>query len=117
MSQRSANPDLEMASRLIMVRKYLKLTQGELGEVVGLSQPMIAQIEKGVKEAPVSVFKMLFLKHNISPLFMMALDTKMEAKKVKKDLIPDLSELLADMEIMKAQVKQLEQALKIKSEK
>ena len=47
---------MEIAKIIINIRQRLNLTQAELAEKIGKSQPLIAQYEKGNAMPPADVF-------------------------------------------------------------
>jgi len=97
--------DQQAAKRFKLVRKFLKLNQSETAEICGSSQAMISKIEKGVKEIPQQAIKMLFIKKNISADYLINGSVNMEFKKSGgSELVTNIRELQAEMEIMKSQL-------------
>jgi transcriptional regulator with XRE-family HTH domain len=112
MSSREVNPDVQIAARFKQVREFLKLNQVQMGELCKISQPMVASIEKGVREIPVSVLKILFIEKNISPAFMFTGEEKMEYKSTKDTMLSRMiRDMSADMEVMKAEIKAMKKSM------
>lgn len=121
MSSPETQIDQAAAKRFAMVRAYLKtklgkMSQTDIGEVCGVTQGMIAHIENGIREIPFSALKALYLKYNISPTYIIAGDVKIEPAKADKTLLTDTADLRAEIEILRAQIKKMEQDIRILSQ-
>jgi len=115
------NIDQAAAKRFAMVRTYLKnklgkMSQTDMGELCGVTQGMIGHIENGIREIPFSALKALYLKYNISPTYIIAGDGKIEPNKADKTLITDTADLRAEIEILNARIKKMEQDIRILSQ-
>lgn len=105
MSSKSPQIDQQAAKRLLLVRQHLGLNQEEMAELCDLSQGMVSYIEKGKREIPQNVFKILFIRKNISPVYILAGVGPIEYKKIKADY--DLQDLKTEIEIIKGQLEKL----------
>lgn len=113
MSQSPTTPDMQIAKNFKLVREYLKLNQVDMAVVCGISQPMVTQIENGKRELPIHAVKNLFLKKNISPAFVLANQGPKEYKKETENLITSITDLRAELEIMKGEITRLKVREKI----
>lgn len=100
MSAKADVIDPTLGIRFKNVRNYLKLTQAEMAELCEVSQTTISMVEKGLRDLPTSVLKILFIKKNISPTYIITGEGGMEYKKTPGG--KELTELRAELEIVKA---------------
>lgn len=107
MPSKTPSIDKAAAKRFYLVRKFLKLNQEGMAELCEISQSMVSLIEKGEREIPQSVFKILFLKRNINPAYIIVGGVELEYRKVEKGLMTNVRDLKAEIEIMKADIKLL----------
>ena len=59
-----------MKSRILQVRKYLKLSQKEFGDALGVSRDVIANYENGRVIPPNSILKLLCSAYSINPVWL-----------------------------------------------
>lgn len=122
MSPEQVKIDQGAAKRFGMVRTHLKnktgkMLQSDLAEVCGVTQGMIGHMENGRREITFNVLSILFTKFNINPSFIIiGGDEEIEYKKPSKTLITDTRELRAEIEILRARIKKMEQDIRILSQ-
>jgi transcriptional regulator with XRE-family HTH domain len=100
--------DQQAAKRFTLIRKHLKLNQTELAEACNISQSAVAKIEGSSLDIPQAVIKVLYIKFNISPVYLVAGEPPMVYKKQNvSSLVKSIPDLQADVEMLKGQVKLL----------
>jgi hypothetical protein len=82
-----------------------------------ISQGMVSLIEKGEREISQAVFKILFIKKNISPMYLIVGEGTIENRKEDKgsSLVTNLKDLKAEIEVMKSQIKLLNSMKEMKN--
>jgi transcriptional regulator with XRE-family HTH domain len=113
MSQSPTTTDLQIAKNFKLIRtEVLKLKQGDMAALCGISQPMVTHIENGNRELPIHAVKNLYLKKNISPLFILANQGPKEYQKKDDNLITSITDLRTEIEIMKGEIERLKAMVK-----
>jgi transcriptional regulator with XRE-family HTH domain len=114
MSTKAADIDSQASKRFALVRKKLGLNQSEMSEVCNVTQAMVSYIESGTKDIPREAIKNLYVKHKVSPLYIIVGELPMiYAKDESKALITNISTMNTELEILKAYVRRLEQRIDI----
>lgn len=113
--------DQGAAKRFKLVRAYLKkktgsMSQAQLADACGLTQGMIGHIENGIREIPYPALKALYVKYNISPLYIIAGGVKIEVDKAEKASLASTIDIRSEIEILSARMKKMEQDIRILSQ-
>lgn len=84
---------MEIAERIKLLRKHLKLSQEAFGNRIGLKKASISALEKGVSNLTESTAKLICLEFNISYLWLTTGEGPMKEDKNENDIaIEKLSE-------------------------
>lgn len=122
MPPRPAIIDKQAAGRLAIVRDYLgkkykKLSQGEIAVKCETTQSSISKMERGDIDIPQHVLKGLFIHFNINPNYIIiGKDCTIEFKKETKTLVTDTRELRAEIEILSANMRKMQEDIRIISQ-
>jgi len=113
MPPRKQPVDIEMCKRFALVRKSLKLNQGQLAVELGVDRTYVVLIENGTREVPMLAVKKLLLKFNVSPAYIIAGVDEIEYKSPgsSNTFSGRVKEMELDIEILKAEVIKLKKAL------
>ncbi len=115
MPPKAAIINKDAAKRLRLVREYLNLSQADLSEATGVNQSTIAKMELGHTAITSYILERLFIKFNISPLYIVVGKEGIEYKVEKKTLITDTRQLRAEMLVMRAELEKAKQDINILS--
>lgn len=116
MTPRPVIVDKQAAKRLVIVRKYLKLSQVDLAEACGTIQSTISKMELGILDMQQFFIKALFMKFNISPTYLIAGEGPIEYRKEDKTLITDTRELRLEIEVLRGEILKMKQDIRILSQ-
>lgn len=116
MTPRPVIVDKQAAKRLVIVRKYLKLSQVDIAAACGTIQPTISKMELGILDMQQFFIKALFFKFNISPTYLIAGEGPIEYKKEDKTLITDTRELRLEIEVLRGELLKMKQDIRILSQ-
>lgn len=114
--------DQEAAKRFLLVMEYLKKkydisSQTELAKACGVTQGMIGHIVNGRRAVPFDMMKLLYIRYGILPTFIVAGAGPMSTSEDGKTLVTDTRELRAEIEVLSARMKKMEQDMRILSQK
>lgn len=83
----------KLGSRLKAARESLHLTQGDLAEILQIHQGNLSRIESNNNNLTLPMIKLLAIKLDINPNYLLGLDDKMKLSEEKQDLVKEPAEL------------------------
>lgn len=89
MPSRAITGDVRAGQRLKLIRRYLKLTQEEFAEILGVKQSMVSMMENGTSDIPLFVIQILCTKYGISPKYIVLGIGEMVANEPKERGLKD----------------------------